>query len=67
MRAGNCGVGSGNYEGAISAYDKAILENSKDDTAWYAMGCAYRASGNPYESIEACDEAIQILMRRGEG
>lgn len=67
MEIGNDHFVGGNYKAAISAYDKAILENGEDDAAWYAMGCAYRALGNPYESVEAWDEAIKIVRKkRGE-
>ncbi|MCK9593294.1 MAG: tetratricopeptide repeat protein [Methanoregula sp.] len=52
------------YNSAINAYYKAIATDS--DNAWYAIGCAYRALGNPYESVEAWDEAIAIVTKRND-
>jgi len=67
VEIGNRHFEGGNYKGAISAYEKATLENREDAFAWYAMGCAYRALGNPYESVEAWDEAVSIVRgKRGE-
>jgi len=52
---------SGNYPDAIKAYYNAVETDS--DKAWYAMGCAYRAMGNPYESVEAWDNAMAIKKK----
>ena len=51
----------GDYNGAVTAYGKAREVDS--DKAWYGMGCAYRAMGNPYESVEAWDEAMAIVKK----
>lgn len=61
MAAGDRLFDNGDYDGAIKAYQKAIEVDS--DKAWYAMGCAYRAMGNPYESVEAWNKATSILMK----
>jgi tetratricopeptide (TPR) repeat protein len=61
MAAGDRLFDKGDYSGAVTAYGKARAVDS--DKAWYAMGCAYRAMGNPYESVEAWDEATGILMK----
>lgn len=63
IEAGNALCDAGKYEDAIEAYYKRIKENPDDDRAWYLMGCAYRAMGNPYESVEAWDKAFSIVMR----
>jgi len=63
IEAGNALFDAGKYEEAIDAYRTRINENKDDDRAWYLMGCAYRALGNPYESVEAWDEAFSIAMR----
>lgn len=60
---GNALFDAGKYQEAIDAYYKRIRENPDDDRAWYLMGCAYRAMGNPYESVEAWDKAFTIAMR----
>jgi len=63
IEAGNALFDAGKYEDAIEAYYKRIQEDWDDDRAWYLMGCAYRALGNPYESVEAWDEAFSIVIR----
>lgn len=63
IEAGNTFFDAGDYQQAIEAYYKRIDENREDDKAWYLMGCAYRAMGNPYESVEAWDEAFSIVQR----
>jgi len=47
IEAGNALFDAGKYEEAIEAYSTRITENKDDDRAWYLMGCAYRAMGNP--------------------
>jgi len=61
MAVGDQLFDAGDYDGAVTAYQKARPVDS--EKAWYAMGCAYRAMGNPYESVEAWDEARAILLR----
>ncbi|OPX68229.1 MAG: lipoprotein NlpI [Methanoregulaceae archaeon PtaB.Bin108] len=63
IEAGNALFDAGKYEEAIESYYKRIQENPDDDRAWYLMGCAYRAIGNPYESVEAWDKAFSIVMK----
>ncbi|OPY45590.1 MAG: photosystem I assembly protein Ycf3 [Methanoregulaceae archaeon PtaU1.Bin222] len=63
IEAGNVLFDAGKYQEAVEAYHKRIEENDNDDRAWYLMGCAYRAMGNPYESVEAWDEAFSIVMK----
>lgn len=52
---------TGDYPGAIEAYYKAVDTDS--DKAHYAMGCAHRAMGNPYESVEEWDKAAAIMAK----
>jgi tetratricopeptide (TPR) repeat protein len=52
---------TGDYKGAIEVYYKAIGTDS--DKAWYSMGCAYRAMGNPYESVDAWDEDTAFMKK----
>ena len=59
MAVGDRSFDAGYYDAAIEAYQKARAVDS--DKAWYAMGCAYCAMGNPYESVEAGGEAKAIL------
>lgn len=63
IEVGNTFFDAGDYQQAIEAYYKRINENPDDDMAWYLMGCAYRAMGNPYESVEAWEEAFSIVRR----
>lgn len=63
IEAGNTFFDAGNYQQAIEAYYKRIDEDREDDRAWYLMGCAYRAMGNPYESVEAWEKAFSIVQR----
>jgi len=60
IEAGNTFFDAGNYQQAIEAYYKRIDEDREDDRAWYLMGCAYRAMGNPYESVEAWEKAFRL-------
>jgi tetratricopeptide (TPR) repeat protein len=62
MASGDHLFDKGYYSKAVFTYLKAIPEDS--DKAWYAAGCAYRATGNPYESVEAWDKAMAIVMKR---
>jgi len=59
MAVGDRSFDAGYYDAAIEAYQKARAVDS--DKAWYAMGCPYRAMGNPYESVEEWGEAKSIL------
>jgi tetratricopeptide (TPR) repeat protein len=52
---------SGDYNGAVTAYRNAREVDS--DKAGYAMGCAYRAMGNPYESVDAWDEDMAFMKK----
>ena len=52
---------AGDYKGAIDAYIWAIDTDS--DKAYYARGCAHRAMGNPYESVEDWGTAAEILAK----
>jgi tetratricopeptide (TPR) repeat protein len=51
----------GDYDGAVTAYGKA--QETDSDKALYAMGCAYRAMGNPYESVDAWDEDMAFMNK----
>jgi tetratricopeptide (TPR) repeat protein len=55
---------AGDYPGAIEAYNNATGTDS--DKAHYAMGCANRAMGNPYESVEEWGTAAAILAKDRE-
>lgn len=63
IEMGNALFDAGKYEEAIEAYSRRIKEDSHDDRAWYLMGCAHRAMGNPYESEEAWETALSIVQR----
>lgn len=62
MDRGNRLFDLGDYSGAIAAYSEGIGGND-EDKALYARGCAHRAMGNPYESVEDWDNACDILRK----
>lgn len=61
MAAGDRLFDKGDYNGAVTAYGKAQAVDS--DKALYAKGCAYRAMGNPYESVDAWDEEMAFMNK----
>jgi tetratricopeptide (TPR) repeat protein len=61
MAEGDLLFDKGDYEEAIEIYSKAREVDA--DKAWYAMGCAERARGNSYESVEYWDMAKSIHMK----
>ena len=50
----------GNYSGAITAFDQALLLDSKDGLVWYMRGVALRLLGHHEAALNSFDESIKI-------
>ncbi|MGL5059390.1 MAG: tetratricopeptide repeat protein [Microcoleus sp.] len=56
----------GNYEGALSCFDKSILLNQNIDEAWYWRGNVLIKLERPEEAIASYEQAISIKPDRYE-
>jgi cytochrome c-type biogenesis protein CcmH/NrfG len=57
---GNLYFDTGNYEKAITAYNKALELNPDNADVMNDLGVMYRRNGQPKKAIEAFDKAIKI-------
>ena len=57
---GNLYFDTGNYEKAITAYNKALELNPNNANVMNDLGVMYRRTGQPKKAIEAFDKAIKI-------
>jgi tetratricopeptide (TPR) repeat protein len=57
---GNCEFSLGNYQDAMSAYDKAIELNSNDSQAWYRKGNLLLLLNSNREAVECFNRALEL-------
>lgn len=51
---------SGNYQGAITAYQAAISLKSDDPQLYFNLGTAYQANGNLQEALKQYEKAFEL-------
>lgn len=60
LQEGTKNTNSGNYEEAISYFNKALDINPNMNEAWYNMGIAYGREKNKYKALECYQKAAQL-------